>query len=77
MTKTTETLLTQLRAALQEIAATPLWGEDIADATLRENYREAHEYDEDGFAPSCDTESTMLRDAVELARTVLAQTATD
>jgi hypothetical protein len=44
---------------------------------LRENYREAHEYDEDGFAPSCDTESTMLRDAVELARTVLAQTATD
>jgi hypothetical protein len=77
MSQTTENLMAQLRAALQEIAATPLWGEEIADATLRAAYQEAHEYDEDGFAPSCDTESTMLRDAVELARAVLAQTASD
>ncbi len=66
----------QLLAALRRIAAIPLWGESIADHNLRAEYLDAGEYDAaaDDFNPSCDTESTYLRDAVELARMALLST---
>ena len=59
--------------ALEAIAATRLWGEPIADADRRQALAEHGEYDlaEDSFEPSCDTESTQLRDAVETAREAL------
>jgi Family of unknown function (DUF6900) len=59
--------------ALRTIAAIPLWGERISDASVKREYSDAGEYDaqSDEFNPSCDTESTHLRDAVELARHAL------
>ncbi len=57
--------------ALNLIAQTPLWGETIEDAALRAIYEEHGEYGEDGFEPCCDTESDLLRDAVETARVAL------
>lgn len=59
--------------ALRLIAATPLSGESIEDRALRADYVESYQYDaaEDSFEPSCDTESTQLREAVEIARNVL------
>jgi hypothetical protein len=64
----------KLLAALKRIAAMPLWGEPIPPGDIRNDYVFAGEYDigEDSFNPSCDTESTQLRDAVEEARAVLA-----
>lgn len=66
----------ELLAALRRIAAIPLWGESIADHNLRAEYLDTGEYDAaaDDFNPSCDTESTYLRDAVELARMALLST---
>lgn len=63
----------KLLEALRTIAATPLWGEAIADPALRADYIETAQYDrdEDSFEPSCDTESSMLQDAVEAARGAL------
>jgi Family of unknown function (DUF6900) len=59
--------------ALRNIAAIPLWGERISDVSIKSEYSDAGEYDaeSDEFNPSCDTESTHLRDAVELARHAL------
>jgi hypothetical protein len=63
-----------LKAALEQIALIPLWGEPIADETLKADLAEVGEYDRelDQFEPSCDTESSYLRDAVEIARRALA-----
>lgn len=62
-----------LKTALQRIAAIPLWGEPIADPDLRADLALRSEYDLelDEFEPSCDTESSQLRDAVETAREAL------
>jgi hypothetical protein len=59
--------------ALDTIAATPLWGEPIADPERRQEFADHGEYDlaEGSFEPSADTESTQLRDAVETAREAL------
>ncbi len=64
-----------LRQSLEAIAQLPLWGEQIEDAGTRKDYAEAGEYDlgEDCFTPSVDTESSMLRDAVEGARAAIAR----
>lgn len=64
----------ELKAALECIAATPLWGEPIADGGLTAELALRSEYDleADEFEPSCDTESSQLRDAVEAARAALA-----
>jgi hypothetical protein len=64
----------QLLEALKTIAAIPLWGESIPPGDERDAYAEHAEYDieHDSFEPSCDTESTLLRDAVETARHTLA-----
>lgn len=63
----------ELISVLRRIAATPLWGEAIPPGDLRDDLIFSGEYDvgEDSFNPSCDTESTLLRDAVEDARAVL------
>lgn len=63
-----------LRDALECIAAIPLWGEPIADEALKTDLAAVCEYDRelDQFEPSCDTESSYLRDAVETARAALA-----
>jgi hypothetical protein len=63
-----------LKAALERIAAIPLWGEPIADEALKSELTAVVEYDRalDQFEPSCDTESSYLRDAVETAREALA-----
>jgi len=63
-----------LRTALEEIAATPLWGEPVADPALRAEYLVSREYDgeDEAFEPSGDTESSLLQEAVEAARTALA-----
>jgi len=63
-----------LRAALEGIAETPLWGEPIADPALRADYIDSGEYDGKGeaFEPSADTESSLLQEVVEAARTALA-----
>ena len=62
-----------LLAVLERIAAIPLWGESIADPELRAAYVDAREYDgDDGFTPSCDTESEYMREAVETARNAIA-----
>ncbi len=67
-------LAADLLVALQTIAAIPLWGEVIEDPTLRSNYIDTSEYDEEhGFEPSADTESSYLREVVELARETLAE----
>jgi hypothetical protein len=60
-------------AALQRIAAIPLYGEPIHDPALVADLTIAMEYDvdNDAFEPSCDTESSQLRDAVESARAAL------
>ena len=65
----------KLRAALTRIAAIPLWGEPIADAQLKADLVSVSEYDRelDQFEPSCDTESSYLQDAVEIARAALAE----
>lgn len=62
-----------LRDALSRIAATPLWGESIPEGEIRDAYAEHGEYDlaEQSFEPCCDTESTLLQDAVEIARFAL------
>ncbi|ODS56452.1 MAG: hypothetical protein ABS36_08700 [Acidobacteria bacterium SCN 69-37] len=62
-----------LRDALRRIAATPLWGESLPEGELRDAYAEHGEYDlaEQSFEPCCDTESTLLQDAVEMARFAL------
>lgn len=65
-----------LKAALESIAAIPLWGERIENAELKAELAERGEYEVDGdeeqFTPSGDTESSQLRDAVETAREALA-----
>jgi hypothetical protein len=63
--------------ALNKIASMTLWGEPIKDAALKQEYMEASEYDSeaDVFNPSCDTESSMLTDAVEIAREAIAKAA--
>lgn len=65
-----------LKAALESIAAIPLWGERIENAELKAELAERGEYEFDGdeeqFTPSGDTESSQLRDAVETAREALA-----
>jgi hypothetical protein len=63
-----------LKEALEEIAAIPLCGEPIANADLKRDLALQSEYDLefDEFEPSCDTESSHLRDAVETARAALA-----
>lgn len=59
-------------AALASIAATSLWGEPIANADAREELRAQGQYDDsEGYQPSADDESTLLRDAVEEARKAL------
>ena len=64
-----------LLEALNKIASMTLWGEPIKDVELKQECIEAGEYDSeaDVFNPSCDTESTMLSDAVEIARDALAK----
>lgn len=56
------------------VLADPALGEPIPPGDLRDDYVFAGAYDleDDGFNPSCDTESTHLREAVEEARAVLA-----
>lgn len=65
-----------LMAALESIAAIPLWGEQIENAELKAELTRRSEYefygDEELFTPSGDTESAQLRDAVETAREALA-----
>jgi len=65
----------RLLDALTRIAAIPLWGETIADDHLKAELLDAGEYDPelDQFEPSADTESSYLRDAVEIARAALAE----
>ena len=50
----------------------PLWGEAVSGAE-REDYVATAQYDveNDEFNPSADTESALLREAIELARTAL------
>ncbi len=59
------------KTTLQEIAAMHIWGDHIADEGLRAEVTEIGEYDENGYCPSADTESTILREAVESARLAL------
>lgn len=63
----------ELLAVIRRIAATPLWGEAIDNGPLREDYVHAGEYEisDDAFNPSCDTESSLLQEIVELARMTL------
>ena len=65
-----------LKAALESIAAIPLWGERIEDPRLKAELTERGGYEIDGdeeqFTPSGNTESSQLRDAVETAREALA-----
>lgn len=63
-----------LKEALESIAAIPLWGQPITDNDLKADLALRSEYDLEGdeFEPSCDTESSQLRDAVETARAALA-----
>jgi len=65
-----------LKAALESIAAIPLWGERIDDRKVKTEFAERGEYEIDGeeelFTPGGDTESSQLRDAVETAREALA-----
>jgi hypothetical protein len=65
-----------LKAALESIAAIPLWEERIENAELKAELVERGEYEIDGgeeqFTPSGDTESSQLREAVETAREALA-----
>jgi hypothetical protein len=63
-----------LKDALERIAAIPLWGEPITDEALKLDLVAVGEYDRerDQFEPSCDTECTYLRDAVEIARAAIA-----
>jgi hypothetical protein len=62
--------------ALNEIATMTLWGEPLKDEDLKSEAIDAGEYDEDEgvYNPSCDSESNMLRDAVETARAAIAKT---
>lgn len=58
--------------ALHTIAATSLWGEYIPNSDVREELRGEGLYnDDEGYQPSSDDESTLLRDAVEAARGAL------
>jgi hypothetical protein len=61
--------------ALQRIASIPLWGEPVIDPALRGALIACGEYDADAEAiePSCDTESSYLDSAVEIARAALDQ----
>ena len=63
-----------LRAALEEIAAIPLWRERVADPALRAEFIASGEYDDgcEAFEPSADAEVEYLREAVEGARDALA-----
>lgn len=63
----------ELLAAVRRIAATPLWGEAIAAGAARDDYIDSGQYDpeHEEFNPSGDTESDLLREAVELARMAL------
>ncbi len=62
----------QMEEALKRIAAISLWGEPIANPDAREELRAQGQYnDEEGYQPSADDESTLLRDAVEEARKAL------
>ncbi len=62
-----------LLEALQKIAGVTLWGESMPATALRQEYIDCGEYDvvDDLFNPSCDTETSMLRDAIEMARDAL------
>jgi hypothetical protein len=63
----------ELLAIIRRIAATPLWGEAMEPGPERDDYAAVGEYDlsRREFNPSCDTESSQLRDVVELARLAL------
>jgi hypothetical protein len=63
------------RQALEEIASITLWGEPMTDEEMRQTAIEASEYDEqeNEYHPSGDTETNMLRYAVETAREAIAK----
>lgn len=60
--------------ALKSIAAIPLWGEKLI-GNARKEAIDVGEYDkgDDSYNPSCDAESSYLREAVETARATLAK----
>ena len=68
-----EKALKEDTTALERIAKTPLWGEPLPTGHLRSEYEESGEYEteDNAFNPSCDTESSYLRDCVEEARKAL------
>lgn len=63
----------ELLKALRSIAEFVLWGEPIADIERKAELTGHGEYDaeSDYYSPSCDSESSDLRQAVEIARDAL------
>ncbi len=78
---TLEERLEMAITALTSIAAIPLWSDesDALDPEFVAIARESGEWDDESgtYQPSCDTESTQLRDAVEIARDTVASLSSD